>query len=134
MLHLQNLFQQTSLQQDLILNLLNSLQPAEVEISDRERLLLTKVSELQSSLTILTEELTAEKSKYVQDLLVTSKLANPMFIKGGLNKPLVKAGFVATRISIASADVSTVVIALDCGFVPVLDGDAILDESLVSSI
>ncbi|CAI9274606.1 unnamed protein product [Lactuca saligna] len=87
--HLQNLFQQTSLQQDLILNLLNSLQPAEVaaeasqngklpplprssenngavEISDRERLLLTKVSELQSRLTVLTEELTAEKSKYVQ--------------------------------------------------------------------
>lgn len=86
--HLQNLFQQTSLQQDLILNLLNSLQPAEVaeasqngklpplprssenngsvEVSDRERLLLTKVSELQSRLTILTEELTAEKSKYIQ--------------------------------------------------------------------
>ncbi|KVH95267.1 Protein kinase, ATP binding site-containing protein [Cynara cardunculus var. scolymus] len=81
--HLQNLFQQTSVQQDLILNLLNSLQPAEVaseasqngklpplprssenngavEVSDRERLLLTKVSELQSRLTILTEELTTE--------------------------------------------------------------------------
>ncbi|KAL4570603.1 hypothetical protein LXL04_026261 [Taraxacum kok-saghyz] len=86
--HLQNLFQQTSLQQDLILNLLNSLQTSEVpeasqngklpplprssdnngsvEVSERERLLLTKVSELQSRLTILTEELTAEKSKYVQ--------------------------------------------------------------------
>ncbi|KAI3812833.1 hypothetical protein L1987_17545 [Smallanthus sonchifolius] len=86
--HLQNLFQQTSLQQDLILNLLNSLQTAEVaeasqngklpplprtsenngsvEVSDRERLLLTKVSELQSRLTILTEELTAEKLKYLQ--------------------------------------------------------------------
>ncbi|KAJ9549674.1 hypothetical protein OSB04_022217 [Centaurea solstitialis] len=87
--HLQNLFQQTSVQQDLILNLLNSLQPAEVaaeasqngklpplprssenngavEVSDRERLLLTKVSELQSRLTILTEELTTEKLKYVQ--------------------------------------------------------------------
>ncbi|KAF5753454.1 putative protein kinase STE-STE20-Fray family [Helianthus annuus] len=86
--HLQNLFQHTSLQQDLILNLLNSLQPAEVaeasqngklpplprtpenngsvEVSDRERLLLTKVSELQSRLTTLTEELTAEKLKYLQ--------------------------------------------------------------------
>ncbi|KAI3713497.1 hypothetical protein L1987_72075 [Smallanthus sonchifolius] len=85
---LQNLFQQTSLQQDLILNLLNSLQTAEVveasqngklpplprtsenngsvEVSDRERLLLTKVSELQSRLTILTEELTAEKLKHLQ--------------------------------------------------------------------
>ncbi|KAL8200984.1 hypothetical protein R6Q57_012323 [Mikania cordata] len=86
--HLQNLFQQTTLQQDLILNLLNSLQTAEVveasqngklpplprtsenngsvEVSDRERLLLTKVSELQSRLTFLTEELTAEKFKYLQ--------------------------------------------------------------------
>ncbi|XP_071695795.1 serine/threonine-protein kinase BLUS1-like [Rutidosis leptorrhynchoides] len=86
--HLQNLFQQTSIQQDLILNLLNSLQQNEVaevsqngklpplprssenngsvEVSDRERVLLTKVSELQSRLTSLTEELTAEKLKYVQ--------------------------------------------------------------------
>ncbi|KAJ0559288.1 putative protein kinase STE-STE20-Fray family [Helianthus annuus] len=86
--HLQNLFQQTTLQQDLILNLLSSLQSAEVpeasqngklpplprssenngyaEVSDRERLLLTKVSELQSRLTSLTEELTAEKLKYIQ--------------------------------------------------------------------
>ncbi|KAI3506047.1 hypothetical protein L1887_28401 [Cichorium endivia] len=37
-----------------------------VEVSDRERLLLTKVFELQSRLTILTEELTAKKSKYIQ--------------------------------------------------------------------
>ncbi|KAI7736972.1 hypothetical protein M8C21_027248 [Ambrosia artemisiifolia] len=86
--HLQNLFQQTTLQQDLILNLLGSLQSAEVpeasqngklpplprssenngyaEVSDRERSLLAKVSELQSRLTSLTEELTAEKLKYVQ--------------------------------------------------------------------
>ncbi|GKA92821.1 serine/threonine-protein kinase BLUS1 isoform X1 [Tanacetum coccineum] len=86
--HLQNIFQQTSLQQDLILNLINSLQQTEVpdasqngklpplprsaenngsvEISDRERSLLTKVSELQSRLTSLTEELTTEKLKYVQ--------------------------------------------------------------------
>ncbi|XP_071690828.1 isopentenyl phosphate kinase isoform X1 [Rutidosis leptorrhynchoides] len=88
--------------------------------------------------------------------------------KGGLTKPLVKAGFVATRISvtslnleivralaregipsvamspfscgwstrdrnIASADVSTVVQALDSGFVPVLHGDVVLDESLVTN-
>ncbi|XP_076919879.1 serine/threonine-protein kinase BLUS1-like [Bidens hawaiensis] len=86
--HLQNLFQQTTLQQDLILKLVNSLQLSDVpeasqngklpplprtyenngyvEISDRERLLLTKVSELQSRLTSLTEELTAEKLKYSQ--------------------------------------------------------------------
>ncbi|XP_038706381.1 isopentenyl phosphate kinase isoform X1 [Tripterygium wilfordii] len=83
--------------------------------------------------------------------------------KGGLNQPLVKAGFVATRISvttlnleivralaregipsigmspfpcgwstrhrnIASADLSAVAKAVDCGFVPVLHGDAVLDE------
>ncbi|PWA83640.1 protein kinase superfamily protein [Artemisia annua] len=86
--HLQSIFQQTSLQQDLILNLINSLQQTEVadasqngklpplprsaenngsvEVSDRERSLVTKVSELQSRLTTLTEELTAEKLKYVQ--------------------------------------------------------------------
>ncbi|PPR86623.1 hypothetical protein GOBAR_AA34066 [Gossypium barbadense] len=71
--HLQNLFQQTSLQQGLIVNLLNSLQSAEVvdasqngklpllprsesngnveletAASERERLLLGKISELQS--------------------------------------------------------------------------------------
>nr|XP_043635700.1 isopentenyl phosphate kinase [Erigeron canadensis] len=89
--------------------------------------------------------------------------------KGGLNQPLVKAGFVATRISvtslnleivralaregipsvamspfscgwstrqrnIVSADVSNVVEALDSGFVPVLHGDAVLDESLGCTI
>ncbi|XP_071705297.1 uncharacterized protein [Rutidosis leptorrhynchoides] len=86
--HFQNLFQQTSIQQDLILNLVNSLQQNEVaeayqngklpplprssenngsvEVSDRERVLLTKVSELQSRLTSLTEEFTTEKLKYVQ--------------------------------------------------------------------
>ncbi|XP_076881441.1 uncharacterized protein LOC143529555, partial [Bidens hawaiensis] len=85
---LKNLFQQTTLQQDLILNLVNSLQLSDVseasqnrkllplprtsenngyvEVSDRERLLLTKVSELQSRLTSLTEELTTEKLKYLQ--------------------------------------------------------------------
>ncbi|KAI6686387.1 hypothetical protein NL676_032300 [Syzygium grande] len=83
--------------------------------------------------------------------------------KGGLKRPIVKAGFVATRISvstlnlevvralareglpsigispfscgwstreknIASADLSTVAKALDSGFIPVLHGDAVLDE------
>ncbi|XP_056165824.1 isopentenyl phosphate kinase isoform X2 [Syzygium oleosum] len=75
--------------------------------------------------------------------------------KGGLKRPIVKAGFVATRISvstlnlevvralargsdshlvsnfyckIASADLSTVAKALDLGFIPVLHGDAVLDE------
>ncbi|XP_064952436.1 isopentenyl phosphate kinase-like [Musa acuminata AAA Group] len=83
--------------------------------------------------------------------------------KGGLNLPLVKAGFVATRISVtslnleivralaregipsvgmspfacgwsthgrnvASADVSHVISALHSGFVPVLHGDAVVDD------
>ncbi|XP_057967422.1 serine/threonine-protein kinase BLUS1-like isoform X2 [Malania oleifera] len=88
--HLQNLFQHTSIQQDLIVNLYNNLQPAEVveasqngklpplprssEIngsvegaaSERERLLLFKISELQARMTNLTEELTAERLKYIQ--------------------------------------------------------------------
>ncbi|KAH7864059.1 hypothetical protein Vadar_025264 [Vaccinium darrowii] len=88
--HLQNLFQQTSIQQDLIMNLLNSLQPAELAeglqnekfpplprssenngimestASDRERSLLMKISELQARMINLTEELNAEKSKYTQ--------------------------------------------------------------------
>ncbi|PKI75506.1 hypothetical protein CRG98_004176 [Punica granatum] len=84
--------------------------------------------------------------------------------KGGLERPLVKAGFVATRISVTklnleivralareslpaigmspfscgwstcqrnfgSANLSTVTKALDSGFVPVLHGDAVLDEA-----
>ncbi|KAL5750184.1 hypothetical protein ACOSP7_024787 [Xanthoceras sorbifolium] len=88
--HLQNLFQQTSHQQDLIVNLLNSLQPAEAvdaspngklpplprgpenngsvenAASERERSLLLKISELQSRMINLNDELTTEKSKYVQ--------------------------------------------------------------------
>lgn len=88
--HLQSLLQQTSLQQDLIQSLLNSLQPAEavdasqngklpplprcpenngsVETvaSERERSLLLKISELQSRMINLNDELTAEKSKYIQ--------------------------------------------------------------------
>jgi serine/threonine protein kinase len=88
--HLQNLFQQTSIQQDLIMNLLNSLQLAELAegsqnekfpplprssenngivestASDRERSLLMKISDLQARMINLTEELNAEKSKYTQ--------------------------------------------------------------------
>ncbi|XP_071917301.1 uncharacterized protein [Coffea arabica] len=88
--HLQNLFQQTSIQQDLIMNLLNSLQSAEAAdasqngklppvpcnpenngnvdgaVTERERLLLTKICELQARMNDLTDELTAEKSKYIQ--------------------------------------------------------------------
>ncbi|KAK9116609.1 hypothetical protein Sjap_015556 [Stephania japonica] len=83
--------------------------------------------------------------------------------KGGLQLPLVKAGFVATRISVtslnleivralaregipsvgmspfasgwstcqrnlASADISQVAMAINSGFVPVLHGDAVLDN------
>ncbi|XP_057510991.1 serine/threonine-protein kinase BLUS1-like isoform X1 [Actinidia eriantha] len=88
--HLQNLLQQISMQQDLIMNLLNSLQPAEVAdtsqngklcpsscssennrivesaVSEREHLLVTKISELQARMISLTDELTAEKLKYIQ--------------------------------------------------------------------
>ncbi|KAK7278317.1 hypothetical protein RJT34_23344 [Clitoria ternatea] len=88
--HLHNLFQQTSIQQDLIMNLLTSLQNAEAidssqngklpplprssenngsvdtTASEREHLLLAKISELQSRMINLTDELTFEKLKYVQ--------------------------------------------------------------------
>ncbi|KAF5478010.1 hypothetical protein F2P56_004604 [Juglans regia] len=88
--HLQNLFQQTAIQQELIMNLLNSLQPPEVAdasqngklpplprgsennviielaASERERLLLIKISELQARMINLNDELTAEKLKYTQ--------------------------------------------------------------------
>ncbi|KAK4262944.1 hypothetical protein QN277_028433 [Acacia crassicarpa] len=89
--HLQNLFQQTTIQQDLIMNLLNSMQPAEVvdaslngkspppgyrssenngivdsAASERERLLLDKIAELQARFINLSEELTAEKLKQIQ--------------------------------------------------------------------
>ncbi|KAL3645518.1 hypothetical protein CASFOL_010698 [Castilleja foliolosa] len=90
--HLQNLFQQTSIQQDLITNLLSSLQTVDVEtapapqngklpplprgsenngnvelfVSERERMLLLKISELQARTNSLTDELTSEKLKYMQ--------------------------------------------------------------------
>ncbi|XP_062026711.1 serine/threonine-protein kinase BLUS1-like isoform X2 [Rosa rugosa] len=88
--HLQNLFQQTSIQQDIIANLLSSLQPAEAveatqngklpplprssenngnvepAVSERERLLLLKVTELQSRMNNLNDELTAEKMRHIQ--------------------------------------------------------------------
>ncbi|KAL6543979.1 hypothetical protein OROGR_010476 [Orobanche gracilis] len=85
--HLHNLFQQTSIQQDLIMNLLSSLQTVDVEnvpqngklprgsenngsgemfVSERERMLLLKISELQARMNGLTDELTAEKLKYMQ--------------------------------------------------------------------
>ncbi|KAL2516665.1 Protein kinase superfamily protein [Abeliophyllum distichum] len=88
--HLQNLFQQTSIQQDLIMNLLNSLQLVEVAdapqngklpplprgsenngsvetaLSERERMLLMKIAELQSRMISLTDELNAERLKYMQ--------------------------------------------------------------------
>ncbi|XP_057424031.1 serine/threonine-protein kinase BLUS1-like isoform X2 [Lotus japonicus] len=89
--HLHNLLQQTSIQQDLIINLLSSLQSAEAidasqngklpplprspenngsvdtaAASERETLLLVKISELQSRMINLTEELTSEKVKHKQ--------------------------------------------------------------------
>ncbi|THG10121.1 hypothetical protein TEA_000777 [Camellia sinensis var. sinensis] len=81
--------------------------------------------------------------------------------KGGLSRLLVKAGFVATRISvtslnleivralargtnlvtkmplfgqIASADVSMVAKAIDSGFVPVMHGDAVFDAAQACTI
>ncbi|CAL5442792.1 unnamed protein product [Camellia sinensis] len=90
--HLQNLFHQTSIQQDLIMNLLSSLQPSELAdvsasqngqllplphssenngivesaVSEREHLLLIKISELQARMMTLTSELTFEKLKFIQ--------------------------------------------------------------------
>ncbi|KAL7167810.1 hypothetical protein ACSBR2_038295 [Camellia fascicularis] len=88
--HLQNLFHQTSIQQDLIMNLLSSLQSAELAdasqngkllplphssenngivesaVSEREHLLLIKISELQARMITLTSELTSEKLKFIQ--------------------------------------------------------------------
>ncbi|KAG6788163.1 hypothetical protein POTOM_004218 [Populus tomentosa] len=94
--HLQNLFQQTSIQQDIIMSLLNSLQPAEaieaaqngklpplphglenngsVEAasSEREKSLLIKITELQNRMVNLTDELNAEKLKYEQVAFATA--------------------------------------------------------------
>ncbi|CAI9775811.1 unnamed protein product [Fraxinus pennsylvanica] len=88
--HLQNLSQQTSIQQDLIMNLLNSLQLVEVAdapqngtlpplprgaenngsvesaLSERECMLLMKITELQSRMNSLTDELKAERLRYMQ--------------------------------------------------------------------
>ncbi|XP_077234344.1 serine/threonine-protein kinase BLUS1-like isoform X2 [Tasmannia lanceolata] len=88
--YLQNLFQQTAFQQDLIMNLLNNLQQNEIVdafqtgklppqarnsendtiietgSSERERLLLIKISELQARMINLTDELTAAKRKHIQ--------------------------------------------------------------------
>ncbi|XP_018472241.1 serine/threonine-protein kinase BLUS1-like isoform X3 [Raphanus sativus] len=80
---LQNLLQQNLIQQDLLINLLNSLQAGsqngklpplprgsdsngavnEPTSSERERLLLNKISELRARMKELTEELEEEKSK-----------------------------------------------------------------------
>ncbi|KAJ4784154.1 Protein kinase superfamily protein [Rhynchospora pubera] len=86
--HLQNLFQQTSFQQGLILNLLNTLQQndrpdgaqagissqshtvendtADSASSERERILLIKISELQAKMMALTDELIGAKLKHIQ--------------------------------------------------------------------
>ncbi|KAL5225896.1 hypothetical protein ABZP36_012535 [Zizania latifolia] len=87
--HLENLVQQTMFQQDLIMNLLSSLQQnektdgvlsgmspqvgiteseavVETANSERERSLLVKISELQSRMITLTDELIGAKLKHVQ--------------------------------------------------------------------
>ncbi|WZY69407.1 hypothetical protein YC2023_001647 [Brassica napus] len=86
---LQHIFQQNSVQQDLLMNLLNSVQPTETADgsqsgklpplprsetngtvdsvpSERERMLLSSISELRAKLNDLTEELDSEKSRYNQ--------------------------------------------------------------------
>ncbi|XP_020525855.1 serine/threonine-protein kinase BLUS1 isoform X6 [Amborella trichopoda] len=84
---LQNLFQQTIFQQDLVANLLRTVQQTELveggkwapptqslgsdssndpAVSERERLLSVKVAELQNRMINLTDELTAAKLKHVQ--------------------------------------------------------------------
>jgi len=87
--HLNNLVQQTMFQQDLIMNLLSTLQQnekadgsepgissqvrnmesdkvAETANSEKERSLLVKISELQSRMITLTDELIATKLKHAQ--------------------------------------------------------------------
>ncbi|MCL7036072.1 hypothetical protein MKW94_003795, partial [Papaver nudicaule] len=86
--HLQNLLQQSSIQQDLIANLMSTLQvtdtvdggqtgkvqlqpfendaAVDTAASDRERLLLLKITELQARVITITDELTAEKLKHLQ--------------------------------------------------------------------
>ncbi|XP_042382491.1 serine/threonine-protein kinase 26-like [Zingiber officinale] len=82
--HLENIFQQASFQQDLIMNLLNSLQQSEIidfpsqaqnvkneklldgVNSERERILLSKISELQARMITLTDELTVAKLLHIQ--------------------------------------------------------------------
>ncbi|XP_039141284.1 probable serine/threonine-protein kinase DDB_G0284251 [Dioscorea cayenensis subsp. rotundata] len=87
--HIQNLFQQTSFQQDLLVNLLNTLQQndavdavqngmasqvsnlendllVETATSERERLLLVKIADLQARMNSLTDELVAAKLKHLQ--------------------------------------------------------------------
>uniref|UniRef100_A0A0A9CFU8 Protein kinase superfamily protein n=1 Tax=Arundo donax TaxID=35708 RepID=A0A0A9CFU8_ARUDO len=87
--HLENLVQQTMLQQDMIMKLLSSLQQnekgdgaqpglssqvrtlesdkgADAVHSEKERSLLVKISELQSRMITLTDELIAAKLKHVQ--------------------------------------------------------------------
>ncbi|CAN6481116.1 unnamed protein product [Victoria cruziana] len=81
---LQNLLQQTAVQQDLIMNMINSLQQTalgdgkcsqvpifgidmsnEAAPSERERQLITKISELQNRVSSLTDEITTERTKYI---------------------------------------------------------------------
>jgi len=87
--HLENLVQQTTLQQDLIVNLLSSMQQndkadgaqsgmssqvqtmesetvVETTNTEKERSLLVKISELQSRMITLTDELISAKLKHVQ--------------------------------------------------------------------
>ncbi|KAG0458890.1 hypothetical protein HPP92_022018 [Vanilla planifolia] len=87
--HLENLFQQTSFQQDLLTNLLNSFQQNDIlatlqaglpsqtcslendvliktAVTEREQILLVKILELQTRIIGLTDDLTAERVKCLQ--------------------------------------------------------------------
>ncbi|ONM05064.1 Protein kinase superfamily protein [Zea mays] len=93
--HLNNLVQQTMFQQDVIMNLLSNLQQdekvdrtqpgissqvrtmengkvADTANSEKERSLLVKISELQSRMITLTDELIAAKTKHVQVSTIVS--------------------------------------------------------------
>ncbi|PKA53474.1 oxidative-stress responsive protein 1 [Apostasia shenzhenica] len=91
--HLQNLFQQASFQQDLLTNLLNSLHQSDIvdafqtgaqletrnlendalvdtAVTERERVLLIKISELQARMISLTDELTATRLKHIENIVI----------------------------------------------------------------
>ncbi|KAH9618939.1 hypothetical protein KSS87_002526 [Heliosperma pusillum] len=125
--HLQNLFQQTAIQQDLITSLLNSLQPsesdgcqigklppvsgilengcAETSASERERLLLVQISDLQARMANLAEDLSAEKNKYV--LFGTTMVTSQLHHYPSASSEAVDGGGLAPQIQLLENETST---------------------------